>query len=203
MFLRPKGKHRITLEIERSRFITSVCAVEDVEAARAFLREIQTEMPDAHHHVYAFCIGHGNSRIEGMSDDGEPSGTGGPPTLAVLRGSNLGDIVLVTSRYFGGVKLGTGGLVRAYSESARLALSSLATEHKISMSYLLIEISYDMFNPLKAILASHSAEVVDESFSDQVTLHLRLPTHEIADFTSRLRDLTHGQAVIIHQPSES
>ena len=203
MYLRPKGKHRTSLEIERSRFITSVAPVEDVEVARDFLREIQAEMPDAHHHVYAFCVGHGNSRIEGMSDDGEPPGTGGPPTLAVLRGSGLGDIILVTSRYFGGVKLGTGGLVRAYSEAARLALSSLPTEHKVSMSYLLIEIGYDVFKMAKVIIDSHSGEVVDEGFYERITLHLRMPTHEVASFTSELRDLTHGQAIVAHQPPES
>jgi uncharacterized YigZ family protein len=202
MFLRPKGKHRITLEIERSRFITSVCAVEDVEAARAFLREIQAEMPDADHHVYAFCTGHGNSRIEGMSDDGEPSGTGGPPTLAVLRGSNLGDIVLVTSRYFGGVKLGTGGLVRAYSQAAQQALATLPTERKILKSQLLAEITYNMFNPLKNILADYSAEIVDEDFSAVVNLCLKLPTCEVSRFISALQDLTQGQVTIV-QLSES
>jgi putative IMPACT (imprinted ancient) family translation regulator len=79
-------------------------------------------MPNASHHVYAFRVGHGNSIIEGMSDDGEPTGTAGPPVLAVLRGTQIGDIIVIVTRYFGGTKLGTGGLVRAYPEAAQIAL---------------------------------------------------------------------------------
>jgi len=197
MWMRPKGRSRSLIEVERSRFITSIAPVETVEEARAFIQQIRAEMPDAHHHVYAFCVGHGNSRTEGMSDDGEPSGTSGPPTLAVLRGSGLGDIVLVTTRYFGGIKLGTGGLVRAYSDAARLALASTATELKVPMSQMLVEITYDMFNPVKKILSAYAAEVVEESFSAQVTLHLRLPTDAVPGLSLALRDLTHGQAIIL------
>ncbi len=99
-----------------------------VDEAKAFLAAVRAEMPDANHHVYAYRVGFGNSVIEGMSDDGEPSGTSGPPVLAVLRGSGIGDVIVVVTRYFGGTKLGTGGLVRAYSEGARAGLESLATD---------------------------------------------------------------------------
>ena len=124
----PTEKPRLTLEVSNSRFITTVSYVDSVNSARGFLAAVRDEMPDANHHVYAYRIGYGNSVIEGMSDDGEPSGTAGPPVLAVLRGTNIGDVIVIVTRYFGGTKLGTGGLVRAYSEAARLGLSSLKTE---------------------------------------------------------------------------
>ena len=97
-----------------------------VKEAKAFLAAVRAEMPDANHHVYAYRVGFGNSVIEGMSDDGEPSGTSGPPVLAVLRGSGIGDVIVVVTRYFGGTKLGTGGLVRAYSDAARAGSGNAA-----------------------------------------------------------------------------
>ena len=96
-----------------SRFITSAAPAFSVSEAKAFINEIKGKYPDATHHVPVYLIGHGRSSLAHCSDDGEPSGTAGRPALAVLRGSNLGDIVLVITRYFGGTKLGTGGLVRA------------------------------------------------------------------------------------------
>src|SRR5947209_14285779 len=113
-YLIPTATTRIEQEVSRSHFIATLAKVESVAAARAFIASIRAEMPDASHHVYAFKVGYGSSVNEGLSDDGEPSGTSGPPVLAVLRGTDIGDVVLVVTRYFGGTKLGTGGLSRAY-----------------------------------------------------------------------------------------
>src|SRR5690348_4882092 len=112
----PAATTRIEHEVSRSRFIATLGNAATVEAARGFIAEIRAEMPDASHHVYAFKVGYGSSVTEGLSDDGEPTGTAGPPVLAVLRGADIGDAALVVTRYFGGTKLGTGGLVRAYSD---------------------------------------------------------------------------------------
>ena len=95
IYQRPKKFFRTEIDVMKSRFITSIEQAKTVEDARKFIQQIRDEMSDASHHVYAFRVGYGNTITEGMSDDGEPSGTSGPPTLAVLRGSNLGDIVLV------------------------------------------------------------------------------------------------------------
>jgi uncharacterized YigZ family protein len=114
-YLIPAGTVRVETEVSRSRFIATLGMAETAEAARAFIAGVRAEMPDASHHVYAFRVGYGASVIEGLSDDGEPSGTSGPPIMAVLRGAPVGDVVLVVTRYFGGTKLGTGGLVRALS----------------------------------------------------------------------------------------
>jgi len=110
----PAQTVRTETTIKRSRFIATLGYANTVVAARTFIQQIRAEMPDATHHVYAFRIGYGGSVIEGLSDDGEPAGTAGKPVMAVIRGADLGDVVIVVTRYFGGTKLGTGGLVRAY-----------------------------------------------------------------------------------------
>ncbi len=197
MYRRPSQRHRTEYEEKRSRFVTTVAPATSVAEARAFLAEIRAEMPTANHHVYAFCVGYGRSVIEGMSDDGEPAGTSGPPTLAVLRGADLGDVALVTTRFFGGIKLGTGGLVRAYTEAARLALQSLPTELNIPRLELLVAIAYDAFNTVRRLAAAHDAEVLAEDFGAEITLNLRLPQANAAAFQDALRDATHGQAVVV------
>ena len=127
----PAETTRIQLRIVNSRFIATITEASTVKAARDFLNEMCREFSDASHNVYAYRVGYGTSVTEGMSDDGEPSGTAGRPTLAVLRGADLGDVALVTTRYFGGTKLGTGGLVRAYTQSAQEALAALRITERI------------------------------------------------------------------------
>lgn len=115
--------YRAELEIKRSRFITDIARTATEEAARALIGAARSEFPDARHHCSAFILTvPGANVIERSSDDGEPAGTAGKPMLEVLRGSGLRDVTAVVTRYFGGIKLGTGGLVRAYSEAVRVAL---------------------------------------------------------------------------------
>jgi uncharacterized YigZ family protein len=192
-YLIPSGFHRTFTEVARSRFIASVECVQTAEEAKAFIAKIRAEMPDATHHVYAFRAGFGSSVIEGMSDDGEPSGTSGPPILAVLRGSGIGDIALVVTRYFGGTKLGTGGLVRAYSEAAHVAINSLNTALKIEKQLLGIEASYSLFEQIKLLIAAHNGEIEDESFAGDVTLMVRFAVVDVEAFTDELRDLSAGR----------
>src|SRR5512142_772503 len=123
----PASTVRAEHEVSRSRFIATLSNTATVQEARAFIAAVRAEMPDATHHVYAFKVGYGASVTEGLSDDGEPTGTSGPPVLAVLRGAEVGDVAIVITRYFGGTKLGTGGLVRAYSDAARAAVAAMTT----------------------------------------------------------------------------
>ncbi|TVR23323.1 MAG: YigZ family protein [Anaerolineaceae bacterium] len=189
----PAGFQRTETEVARSRFIASVDYAETAENAKAFIAGIRAEMPDASHHVYAFRAGFGASVTEGMSDDGEPSGTSGPPILAVLRGSDIGDIVLVVTRYFGGTKLGTGGLVRAYSEAAHVAINKLKTVEKIEKRLLGIEVPYSLFEQVKLLIAQHTGEIEDEAFAVDVTLMVRFAVRDISAFTADLRDLSAGR----------
>lgn len=189
----PAEFHRIETEVARSRFIASVAPVGTVEEARNFIAQIRAEMPDASHHVYAFRAGYGASITEGMSDDGEPTGTAGPPVLSVLRGSDIGDIALVVTRYFGGTKLGTGGLVRAYSEAAHVALNSLKIEEKIEKRLLGIEIPYNLFNPVKSLVEAHNGTIEEETFAGDVTILAVFPVRDIPEFSERLLDISAGQ----------
>ncbi len=150
-------------------------------------------MPDASHHVYAFRIGYGHSVTEGMSDDGEPSGTSGPPVLAVLRGSGLGDVIVVVTRFFGGTKLGTGGLVRAYSEAVRHGLASLPTEIKIEKVTVGIEAAYTLYEQVKRLVIKYNAIIEDTQFETKVTLIIVLPVDHLAQLSQELNELSAGQ----------
>ena len=189
----PIGFHRIETEVARSRFIASVDRVDTVEAARAFLAQIRAEMPDASHHVYGFRVGFGSSVTEGMSDDGEPSGTAGPPVLSILRGSDIGDIAVVVTRYFGGTKLGTGGLVRAYSEATHVALNSLPIEDKIEKRLVGVEVPYSLYEQTKLLLAEHDGVLDDEDFAGDVTLMVTFPLSNIPAFSDAIRELSAGK----------
>src|SRR3954447_8809272 len=127
----PAGPARTQNRASNSRLIASAPPSATVEAARAFIVGVRAEMPDASHHVYAYIIGHGSTTTMSMTDDGEPPGTAGRPVMAVLRGSGLGDLVIVVTRYFGGTLLGTGGLVRAYGDAAKAVLAILPRAEKI------------------------------------------------------------------------
>jgi len=193
----PKSVVRVEHEVSRSRFIATLGNAETVTEARAFIAERRAEFPDANHHVYAFRVGYGASINEGLSDDGEPSGTSGPPVMAVLRGQEVGDIVLVVTRYFGGIKLGTGGLVRAYGDSARAAVAAMTTREKIRLSHLGISLSYSLYERFKLIAAAHQAEIEGEEFAADVTAYVVLPVDQVEPFSAALRELSAGKIVPI------
>jgi uncharacterized YigZ family protein len=164
--------------VKRSRFIATIGRADTVDAARAFIQDIRNEMPDATHHVYAFRVGYGSSVIEGLSDDGEPAGTSGKPVMSVIRGTNLGDVVIVITRYFGGTKLGTGGLVRAYSGAAKEALALLPVTEKISYTTFEATIPYQAYEPFTRFLSAHHAKIIDETFTHDVTVTFLVPDEQ-------------------------
>lgn len=193
-YLIPAQQHRVETAVSNSRFFTNIGRVDTVAEARAFLAAVRAEMPDATHHVYAYRVGFGNSVIEGMSDDGEPSGTSGPPVLAVLRGSGIGDVIVVVTRYFGGTKLGTGGLVRAYGDAARAGLETLPTERKIEKRVVGMEIPYHYYELVKRLIAQHTGVIDEETFAGEVTILASFPVDAIDGFNAALVELTNGTA---------
>lgn len=193
----PAQTIRIENVVVNSRFLATIGRADTVIEARTFIQAVRDEMPDATHHVYAYKVGYGDSVIEGMSDDGEPSGTSGPPVLAVLRGANLGDVVIVVTRYFGGTKLGTGGLVRAYGGAAKDALSALPVELKIEKRYIGITIHYTFYERIKLLLVDHRAEIDAEEFDTEVTLYAYLPVDQFDSLTAAVQNLTAGQVAPI------
>ncbi len=164
-----------------------------VQEARTFIDSIREEFSDATHNVPAYVIGHGASTIAHCSDDGEPSGTAGAPALAVLRGSGLGDAAVVVTRYFGGTKLGTGGLVRAYGDAVRQVLSNLQRAVKVPTYTVLIRASYSLYEPLRRLIAAHGGQILDDAFRQDVTLSVRLPQAHFRRFHSALQELSRGQ----------
>lgn len=189
----PAETQRTETRVSNSRFITVVGRVGSVDEARSFLARIRADMPDASHHVYAFRVGHGSSVTEGMSDDGEPSGTAGPPVLAVLRGSGIGDTIVIVVRYFGGTKLGTGGLVRAYGDAARTALNTLKTEQKIAKCHVRIETPYSFYEQITRMIDRHEGAAEQAEFKVNVTLVVSFPLKNLETFAAELTDLTRGR----------
>lgn len=189
----PKATTRIEYTMSNSRFLATIGLAETVEAAREFIKSIREEMPDANHHVYAYKVGYGNNVTEGMSDDGEPTGTSGPPALAVVRGADVGDVVLVITRYFGGTKLGTGGLVYAYTNAAKEAVAALETEEKVSRKLVGVTVPYTFYERIKQYTEKYEGILDDEEFAADVTLYIHFPEEHITDFSDEVRELTAGQ----------
>ncbi|MBW7878746.1 MAG: YigZ family protein [Anaerolineae bacterium] len=190
----PASDATTEIVIKNSRFISMIKRCDSVESARTAIAEIKKQHPNANHHVYAFRIGSGNSVQEGLSDDGEPSGTAGQPVMSVLRGSAIGDALIVVVRYFGGTKLGTGGLVRAYTESAAEALKHCATILKVTKSRVTIEIGYAQFDRIQRVLAEYGAEIMDTRFEQSVTLTAEIATRGVNNLIDALRESTGGSA---------
>jgi uncharacterized YigZ family protein len=193
-YLVPASELRIELTVKKSRFIASAGPAPTVAAAQAFIAKLHEEMPDANHHAPAYLVGFGNSRIEHCSDAGEPHGTAGPPLLAVLRGSGLGDVVVVVTRYFGGIKLGTGGLVQAYSESAKAVLKEVPVVRKVPLLRVQLTLDYKDYKPVLFLSHDHGARIDRQDFSSGVQLVLALPLAEWEAFSTSLAELTAGRA---------
>jgi uncharacterized YigZ family protein len=192
--LMPASSARAEIRVSNSRFIASAAPSATVEAARAFIAGIRAEMPNATHHVYAYIVGHGATTTLSMSDDGEPPGTAGRPVMAVLRGSGLGDVALVITRYFGGTLLGTGGLVRAYGDAAKAVLAILPREEKIERRAPAITLPYAAYEPARRLVSTHTGSILEETFAADVTLRILLPLAEVAAFAAEIAEATAGHA---------
>lgn len=141
--------------------------------------------------------------IEHSHDDGEPSGTAGRPALAVLRGSGLGDAVVVVTRYFGGTKLGKGGLVRAYGDAVRAVLDGAPQAQKIATDRVETVIPYPFFDRVRLLIAELEGLTIGETFEVDVTVTARLQSERTQEYLSRVKDLTHGNAltsIVSHDP---
>ena len=180
--------------VSNSRFIATLAPAFTVEEARAFIQCIRAEFSDATHNVPAFVIGHGDSVTTHCSDAGEPSGTAGRPMLAVLQGSGLGDAVVVVTRYFGGTKLGTGGLVRAYSEAVRSVVEAVTRAVKVEAHSVMAAFAYTYLERVRRLVTSHGGLILGEDFAADVTLSARFRVEDLPGFQGALRELTNGAA---------
>jgi len=189
----PAETARIETEVSKSRFIATIGFAETVEQAREFIQATRVEFPDASSYIYAFKVGYGASIIDGMSDGGEPTGTGGPPVLAVIRGADLGDVVITVTRYFGGIKLGTGGLVRAFGDAAREALAALRIRPKIMLKQVGLTFPYPLYERIKLLTAANHGVIDSEEFAGEVTIYVTLPFDDLAAYRAAVIELSAGR----------
>ncbi len=172
-------KHSIEVEeiIKGSRFITRIMNAPSVDDARQFLKQLRTNEPDATHHCWAYIVGNPDSTtLLGCSDDGEPAGTAGKPMLNVLQHSGVGDLIAVCTRYYGGTKLGTGGLARAYGGGVKLAIEQLETEKKIEKDCFCFSVAYDCVKDFEHELKQVDATVINTQYDASVTYQVSLPS---------------------------
>jgi uncharacterized YigZ family protein len=178
--------------VVNSRFIATLAPVANTEEARAFIARIRVEFADATHNVPAYIIGGGNNVTDYCSDDGEPSGTAGRPALAVLRGSGLGDVAVVVTRYFGGTLLGKGGLVRAYTESTQMVVSAVQRARRQQVHVTMLALPYNLLERVRILVQKYQGDILDESFAADITMTLRLPVENTDQFQADLSELSAG-----------
>lgn len=172
----PTCPHESSSLVRRSRFLASVAQVADAAQARDFVDLARKRHPDASHHCWAFVAGSpGSTARVGSSDDGEPHGTAGRPMLNVLLHSGVGDICAVVTRWFGGIKLGTGGLARAYQDAVLQNLASLPLCEKIDLARICLELPYARAESLRRMLPGLGARIENEEYGENVRLILALP----------------------------
>ena len=188
----PSGDARWETTIKRSRFISQAWRVGSRREAEERIAAVWQEHPQARHVVYAFVVGSRNSQLMGMSDDGEPRGTAGRPVLEILKGNEITDCLITVVRYFGGIKLGTGGLVHAYGDAARGVLAELPVEQRRTLEDGELCCSYDLLAPVEAVLAELNAEVRDVSYAAKVCVHFGIEKEAIAKLQRRLQDVSRG-----------
>jgi uncharacterized YigZ family protein len=191
-FAVPAQQSRAEIEVLNSRFIATIAPAFSVDEAREFIASIKSEFKDASHIVPAYVIGHGSSVTAHCHDDGEPSGTAGRPALAVLSGSGLGDAVVVVTRYFGGTKLGTGGLVRAYGDAVRAVLEVVPRAEKAPLHTVMLAIPYPAFERVRLLVDAHNGAIIDETFGVDVTLTARFGINQFLGFETAIQELSRG-----------
>ncbi|MFW5391118.1 IMPACT family protein [Yersinia sp. 2544 StPb PI] len=192
-YLIPASPVTISEEIKKSRFITLLAHTSGVSKAKDFVQQVKQQHPTARHHCWAFVAGKPtDSQQLGFSDDGEPSGTAGKPILAQLMGSGIGEITAVVVRYYGGIKLGTGGLVRAYGSGVQQALKQIEVKYKVPQVEYTLQCDYGQLAIVETLLQQVEGQIIRSEYAQFVTLHLSLPATQASQVGDKLRDLSRG-----------
>ena len=196
-YLVPSETLRVEQEIKKSRFITTVARAVSSENAKSFIEDVSSEYPDASHNCYAFIAGNPDSSTDiGMGDDGEVPGTAGKPMLSVLQHKRVGEIAVVVTRYFGGVKLGPGGLVRAYTSSLQLALDKLKLEKHSELKRVTITVGYQYENSIRNVLKKMKLDISEIKYKDDLLILIEVPENMGDGFQEQIMNQTRGQAQI-------
>lgn len=190
-YIIPAGYGEAEYIDKKSRFIGQVQHAESVSEATAFVESVRRKHADATHNVWAYVLADGQMR---WSDDGEPGGTSGQPTLNVFRSANVCDVVCVVTRYFGGILLGSGGLVRAYSKAASMALEAAGRARMAEWQSVAVECSYAHYERLRRLLEGEGAQDMSGDFAEFVTVTCLLPAGVPEQIGGRITDMTAGGA---------
>ncbi len=180
--------------VNRSRFICYLFPCTSIDEAKSYVKQLQLDHPQASHHCHAFLTkAAANSLGYGYSDDGEPSGTAGKPMLAVLQGGGVGEVCAIVVRYFGGTKLGTGGLQRAYADSVRQALVFLESKTKIAMAAKTLACQYSQVDDVLHIISQVEGQVVEQEYLQQVQFSFLIPQAKLALVEHQLQTFSAGE----------
>ena len=193
-----KEDGQVQEEIKKSRFICHAKRVYSEEEARAFINAIKKEHYKATHNCSAFIIGE-RSEIKRTSDDGEPSGTAGVPMLGVLENHNLTNVCVVVTRYFGGIKLGAGGLIRAYAGSVALAVKEIGIVEIKEQAGIQIQMSYAQYQEYGNFLKEHNLMELETNFTDQVDTIIFVDKEDKEDTKSALIEFFNGKVILTDQ----
>lgn len=192
-YLIPAEPNSFVEEIKKSRFITYLAHTEGIDAAKVFIESIKVQYPDARHHCWAFVAGRpDDSQKLGFSDDGEPTGTAGKPMIAQLLGSEIGEITCVCVRYFGGIKLGTGGLVKAYGNGTHQAIKLLQTKIKVPQKIFNLSCDYSQISLVEQFVSQSEGQIIHSDYAERVALRISLPATLEQLVGDKLRDMSRG-----------
>lgn len=195
--LRPGEVFRVEQTIKRSRFIASVGHTPGVEEAKAFIEQIKAEFEDARHNCWAYCAGAAGStdRI-GASDDGEPHGTAGRPMLTAVTHSGIGEVTVVVTRYFGGILLGTGGLVKAYQSSVKMALEAVPTRIRTKTKRIKFSVEHRFVNQVLRKIETANGRILEKNFDMDADFDVEIPEDLAEAFAKELEELTRGALLL-------
>lgn len=187
-----KEDNQHEVEIKKSRFICFLKRIETEEEAKAFIQQIKKEHWKANHNCSAFVLGD-HHEIQRSSDDGEPSGTAGVPMLEVLKKNDLINVCAVVTRYFGGTKLGAGGLIRAYSGSVAQAIVHTGIVEGRLQQEVFVQLDYSNWGKMENFIANENLAVKDTQFTDRVIVTCMVDENQVDDFEAQVTDLLNGQ----------
>lgn len=195
--LRPGEVFRVEQTIKRSRFIASVGHTPGVEEAKAFIEQIKAEFEDARHNCWAYCAGAaGSTDRVGASDDGEPHGTAGRPMLTAVTHSGIGEVTVVVTRYFGGILLGTGGLVKAYQSSVKMALEGVPTRVRTKTKRIKFSVEHRFVNQVLRKIEAVNGRILEKNFDMGADFDVEIPEDLAETFAKELEELTRGALLI-------
>lgn len=192
-YMTPAGTYRCRFSVQGSRFLGTLIPASTEKDILKAITSLKAEYPDATHHAYAFRVGSRESLIERASDDGEPAGSAGAPMLQVLQGRNISDAVVIGTRYFGGTRLGIGGLTRSYRDCARLSIEEAVLTKKEPFNHYSLTLNYEDLGPVSRLIESLEGKVVDAGYTDSVALKVKVPARMAQKLTNGFESICRGQ----------